>query len=56
MSLGLLDPYLLSLIHRFSKFLNLGNQARQLTVPIIYMLQWCEYNYRHTLQLSKVLR
>jgi len=28
--------------------------TKQLAIPIIYTLLWCEYNYRHALQLSKV--
>jgi len=31
-------------------------QRLQLDVPIIYMLLWFEYNYRHALELSKVPR
>jgi len=27
---------------------------RRLAVPIIYMLLWSEYNYRHALTISKV--
>jgi len=29
---------------------------QELTVPIVYILLWLEYNYHHALQLSKVPR
>jgi len=32
------------------------SRSRQLTVPIIYILLWPEYNYYHALELSKVPR
>jgi len=28
----------------------------ELVVPIIYMLQWFEYNFHHALELSKMIR
>jgi len=42
----------LSLYHKATKIV-CEKLFQQLAVPIVYMLPRSEYNYRHTLQLSK---
>jgi len=60
-SVHLVDTFFIEALYVTVFYVNLPNWPFPLftccyAVPIIYMLLWSEYNYRHALELSKVPR